>query len=44
LEADDDLDLLFVTFDQKQITIEELKATIAEHGFKAQVKEEAVEP
>ena len=41
LEAEEDLDLLFVTYNTKQITIEELIAIIAVHGFQAQVKEEA---
>ena len=40
IESDVDLDLLFVKFDTKQITIEQLKAAIAEHGFEAQVKEQ----
>ena len=38
LESEDDLDLLFVTYNTKQITIEQLIATIAEHGFAAEVK------
>ena len=39
LEAEEDLDLLFVKFDSKQITIEKLIAAIAEHGFEAELKE-----
>ncbi len=40
LEAEEDLDLLFVTYDANKITMEHLNAVIAKHGFDAQVKEE----
>ena len=40
LESNEDLDVLFVTYNTKQIAIEKLVATIAEHGFEAQVQEE----
>ena len=36
LEAEEDLDSLFVTCDSKQSTIENLTATIAELGYKAE--------
>ena len=39
LEAEEDLDLLFVKYDAKQISIDSLKATIAKHGFQAELKE-----
>ena len=39
MEAEEDLDLLFVRYNTKQITPESLKATIAEHGFEAELKE-----
>lgn len=39
MEAEEDLDLLFVRYNTKQITLESLQATIAEHGFKAELKE-----
>jgi copper chaperone CopZ len=38
IESDEDLDLLFVTFNPEQVTIEKLLMAIAEHGFKAKVK------
>jgi hypothetical protein len=39
LEAEEDLDLLFVTYNTNQITLEQLLAAIADHGFAAEVKE-----
>lgn len=39
MEAEEDLDLLFVTYDPERITIEQLQATISAHGFKAELKE-----
>lgn len=39
MEAEEDLDLLFVTYDTKRMTIEKLISTIAEHGFDAELKE-----
>jgi hypothetical protein len=39
LESDEDLDLLFVTFDEKQTTVDELLETIRELGFDATVKD-----
>ena len=41
LEAEEDLDLLFVKYNPQQITTDRLIAAIAEHGFEAQVQQEA---
>jgi hypothetical protein len=40
IESEEDLDLLFVRYRPKDITIDELKKTISEHGFTAEVNEE----
>lgn len=39
MESDEDLDLLFVTYDAGKIRLDQLKATIAEYGFEAVLKE-----
>ena len=41
LESDDDLDLLFVTFDPKQINVAKMQKTIrttTEHNFEAKIR------
>jgi len=40
IEADEDLDLLFIKHRPDKITAEQLKQTIEEHGFSAEVREE----
>lgn len=35
LESEEDLDLLFVSCDFGKVTLEQLQATIKEHGFEA---------
>jgi len=37
--AEEDFDLLFVSYHPGQITIDQLKAVIQQHGFTAEVKE-----
>ena len=39
MEADDDLDLLFIKYRPDRISAEQLQQTIKEHGFSAEVKE-----
>lgn len=39
-DAEEDLDVLYVTYDSARITIDELKAAIAAHDFEAEVKQE----
>ena len=39
LEAEEDLDLLFVTYDANRLTVEQLLAKIEELGFEAKVVE-----
>ena len=39
LEADQDLDLLFVTYDDSQVSLDTIKETIREHGFEPEVKD-----
>ncbi len=41
LESDEDLDLLFVTYHEDSVTIEQMTKVIEEHGFTAEVKTEA---
>jgi hypothetical protein len=40
IEADEDLDLLFIKYRPDKITVEQLEQTIKEHGFSVEVKEE----
>ena len=40
LESETDLDLLFIKFDPKSVTIDQLKKKIAEHEFQAEVHQE----
>lgn len=39
MESEEDLDLLFVTYDAKQITVDQLLAKIREFEFEAKVSE-----
>lgn len=39
IESDEDLDLLFITYQPQQVTIDELKQKIGEHGFTAELKQ-----
>ena len=38
LESDESLDVLFVTYDAQQVTVEGMLATIAEQDFEAKVQ------
>lgn len=38
-ESEVSLDLLFVSFEEEQVTIDKLLGTIKEHGFEAEVRE-----
>ena len=40
-ESTKNLDLLFVTFDPRKISIKALKETITKHKFKAEIRDEA---
>ena len=39
LESEEDLDLLFVSYDTKRITVDQLLEVISEFGFEAKVSE-----
>ena len=39
LQADEDLDLLFVTYEESRISLETVFDTIREHGFEPEVRE-----
>lgn len=41
LESEEDLDLLFVAYDPRRATIDDMMETIGEQGFTARVKEES---
>lgn len=41
LESDDDLDLLFVRYDPQKISLEQLKETVAEFEFEAEIRDDA---
>ena len=43
IDSDEDLDLLFVTYQAEKITLDQLVAAIKEHGFTAEVREGIVE-
>lgn len=38
LESDEDLDLLFVTYDPSEVSLEKMKNTIKAYGFEAEVR------
>lgn len=38
LQSREDLDLLFATYDAQRVSLQEMLATIANHGFDAVVK------
>lgn len=40
LEADDDLDLLFVKYNPQQVTVEQMQDTIAGFDFEAEIRKE----
>lgn len=38
LESEEDLDLLFVTYEPAKVSVEKIKHTMKAHGFDAEVK------
>ena len=39
LESDEDLDLLFVTYDPTRVTVEKMRETISAYEFKVEVRD-----
>ena len=44
MESDEDLDLLFVSYDAQLVTVDKLIEFIKEQGFEAKVKENGTQP